>query len=204
MEPRNMKFEYVLPSSWWTETAVSHCLLIDIPGFKEEEVRIRTDDHGHVIVSGERQANESIILHFEQAYKVPEDCNIQETNAILEDNTYYVKIAKKLNSEVENSISTSVHEDRHAQESSTSNGVDNTNNDDSNQNCQEIAKGERPDSSFRQKLSKMVKTKRCFVLTSLVAFSLGVLVSHRYQSTTQVKIETSQQRLFYRYDIAII
>ncbi|KAG6412257.1 hypothetical protein SASPL_124931 [Salvia splendens] len=96
MEPRNMKFEYVLPSSWWAETADSYCLLIEIPGFKEE-VRIRADDHGHVIMSGERQANESTILHFKQAYKVPEDCNIQETNAILEDNTYYVKIAKKLN-----------------------------------------------------------------------------------------------------------
>ncbi|KAL1566281.1 22.0 kDa heat shock protein-like [Salvia divinorum] len=184
-DPRYMKFEYVLPSSWWTQTADSHCLLIDIPGFKEEEVRVRADDHGHVIVSGERQANENTILHFEQAYKVPEGCNIQETNAMLEDDTYYVIIAKRLNSKVENSISTSVQGDRQAQDCNTSDGVENTSNDDSNQNRGEIAKGERPDSSFLQKLSKMMKTKRCIVLTSLLAFSLGVLVSHRYHSTTQ-------------------
>ncbi|XP_057806394.1 inactive protein RESTRICTED TEV MOVEMENT 2-like [Salvia miltiorrhiza] len=176
--PRNMKFEYVLPSSWWTETADSHCLLIDVPGFKKEEVRIRADAHDHVIVSGERQANDNTILHFEQAYKVPEGCNIEETNAILEDETYYVIIPKK---HVDNSILTSVQQD-----STTSDGVvDTANNDDSNQNHEETPKGERPDSSFLQRLSRMIKTKRCLVLTTLLAFSLGVFVSQRYQSTPQ-------------------
>lgn len=163
----------------------------DVQGFKKEEVRIRADSHGHVIVSGERQANDNTILHFEQAYKVPEGCNIEETNAILEDETYYVIIAKKLNTEVENSISTSVQGEYQAQDSA-SDGVDTTSNDDSNQNHKETAKGERPDSSFLQKLLKMIKTKRCLVLTTLLALSLGVLVSHRYQSNPQVEFETSQ------------
>ncbi|KAL1541596.1 22.0 kDa heat shock protein-like [Salvia divinorum] len=181
---RNMKYEYVLPSSWWTETVDSHCLLIHVPGFKKDEVRIRTDSHGHVIVSGERQANDNTILHFEQAYKVPEDCNIDETNAVLEDETYYVIIAKKNDSKVENSIPASVQGDLKAQDSPSDSEEENANKNDS--------EGERPESGFLQKLSKMMRTGRCLVLTSLLAFSLGVLVSHHYQSNPQVELETSR------------
>ena len=145
-------------------------------------MRIRTDSHGHVIVSGEREANDNTILHFEQAYKVPEGCNIEETNAILEDETYYITIAKKNDSKVENSIRGSAQGDLKAQDSPSDSAEENTNKN--------VSIGERPESSFLQKMSNMMKTGGSLVLTSLLAFSLGVFVSHHYQSTPQVVLET--------------
>ncbi|KAH6757043.1 hypothetical protein C2S53_018737 [Perilla frutescens var. hirtella] len=171
----------------------------DVQGFKKGEVRIRAHNLDHVIVSGERQADDSTILHFEQSYKVPEGCNVQETSAILEEETYYVIIPKKLNSKKENSISTSVQGDDLVQDR-VSDGVDNTNNDDYSQDLEGMTEkydeeklhrtssgDESSDSSFLDKLSKKLKKKRCLVLTAFLAFTLGVLVSHRYQSTPQVE-----------------
>lgn len=147
-------------------------------------MRIRADSDDHVIVSGERQANDNTILHFAQAYKVPEDSNIQETRAILEDETYYVIIPKKHDSKDENPASTSDQTEEHRGQESVSDG------DESNQNREESAKEEPSDTGLMKKLAKMIKKKRCLVLTALVALSLGLLVSHRSQSTPQV--ETSQ------------
>lgn len=143
-------------------------------------MRIRADSDDHVIVSGERQANDNTILHFAQAYKVPEDSNIQETRAILEDETYYVIIPKKLDSKDENPASTSDQTEEHRDQESVSDG------DESNQNREESAKEEPSDTNLMKKLAKMIKKKRCLVLTALVALSLGLLVSHRSQSTPQV------------------
>lgn len=164
----------------------------DVQGFKKEEVRIRADNQGHVIVSGERQANDTKILHFEQSYIVPEGCNIQGTSAILEDDTYYVIIPKKMASNSNsNSISTltSVQAGDQVQDKMPD-GADNANN--SPQGITKTDDEEDPhrassgDDSFLEKLSKKLKRKRCLVLTALLAFSLGVVVSHRYNSTPQV------------------
>ncbi|KAI3454629.1 hypothetical protein Pfo_011292 [Paulownia fortunei] len=111
---RNMIFEYLVPSSCWTEDTDCHCLLIDLPGFKKEEVRIRADNNGHVIVRGERQANNNKIIHFEQSFKVPAGCNIEETRATFEDEIFYVTVPKKVTPEKEVSEaqnSTSVQEE---------------------------------------------------------------------------------------------
>lgn len=144
-------------------------------------MRVRADNQGHVIVSGERQANDTKILHFEQSYNVPEGCDVQGTSAILEDETYYVIIPKKMNS-----ISTSVQAGDQVQDK-ISDGVDNNLQGMSKpHNEEDPHRASSGDDSFLEKLSKKLKRKKCLVLTALLAFSLGVLVSHRYNSTPQV------------------
>lgn len=148
-------------------------------------MRVRADNQGHVIVSGERQANDTKILHFEQSYNVPEGCDVQGTSAILEDETYYVIIPKKMNSN-SNSISTSVQAGDQVQDK-MSGGVDNNLQGMSKPHDEEDPhRASSGDDSFLEKLSKKLKRKKCLVLTALLAFSLGVLVSHRYNSTPQV------------------
>ncbi|PIN06785.1 hypothetical protein CDL12_20655 [Handroanthus impetiginosus] len=112
INPRDMVFEYMVPSSSWSEDTDCHYLRIDLPGFNMEEMRLRADKYGHIIVSGERQVNDNKIIHFEQLFKVPENSDIEETSAIFEDDrTYCVTIPKNVvpdqdrASEVQNSTS---------------------------------------------------------------------------------------------------
>lgn len=170
-------------------------------GFKKEEVRVRADSNDHVIVSGERPGNDNTILHFEQAYKVPEDCNIQETKALLEDETYYVIIPKKLDSKNENSISNLAHTEEQRAQESVSDGIDNNTIDESNQKRDEAAKDEPSDTGLTKKVMKMMKKKKCLVLTALVALSLGLIVSHSYKSTPQVETKHLNQSFIVIYFI---
>ncbi|KAL8464981.1 hypothetical protein ACS0TY_034456 [Phlomoides rotata] len=183
--PRNKIFEYMMPSSCWAENDDSHTLMIDLPGFKKEEVRIRADDnYENIIVSGERQTNDiNKIIHFEQSFKVPHTCNIEDTSGILEDDIFYVTLPKRRQSTQEQKI---------PQVQSLIQKDDDTRNKEvaSQEDEREVghtvsADDPSSNNSLLDKISKNLKKNRCFVLTTLSAFSLGVAVSHYHHSTKQ-------------------
>ncbi|KAL0292104.1 UNVERIFIED_CONTAM: class I heat shock protein 1 [Sesamum calycinum] len=194
----NMVFEHVVPSSCWTEDADCHCLLIDLPGFKKEEVRVRADGNGYVVVSGERETNCNKAIRFEESFKVPADSNIEETSAIFEDEIFYITIPKKKDApSVRGGNQNNVSDD------SDNDNSGNTNNNACDQRHQGTAQQEEEDdeeefhdaelahnwneSSLLEKLPKKLKENRTVVLTAILAFSLGFLVSHCCQSNAQVE-----------------
>ncbi|KAL0416417.1 UNVERIFIED_CONTAM: class I heat shock protein 1 [Sesamum latifolium] len=194
----NMVFEHAVPSSCWTEDADCHCLLIDLPGFKKEEVRVRADGNGCVVVSGERETNHNKVVRFEESFKVPADSNIEETSVIFEDEIFYITIPKKKD----------VPSVREGNQNSVSDDSDNVNSGNTNNNaCDQRHQGtaqeeeEEEEEEFHdaelahkwnesspfEKLPKKLKENRTFVLTAVLAFSLGFLVSRCCQSNAQVE-----------------
>ncbi|KAL0355568.1 UNVERIFIED_CONTAM: hypothetical protein Sradi_4003700 [Sesamum radiatum] len=171
-----MVFEHVVPSSCWTKDADCHCLLIDLPGFKKEEVRVRADGNDYVVV--------------------PADSNIEETSAIFEDEIFYITIPKKKD----------VPSVREGNQNSVSDDSDNVNSGNTNNNaCDQRHQGTAQqdeeeeefhdaelahkwnESSLLEKLPKKLKENRTVVLTAILAFSLGFLVSRCCQSNAQVE-----------------
>ncbi|KAK4437097.1 class I heat shock protein 1 [Sesamum alatum] len=194
---RNMVLEHLVPSSCWTEDADCHCLLIDLPGFKKEEVRVRAVGDGYVVVSGEREMNDNKVIRFEQSFKVPADSNIEETDASFEDGIFYLTVPKKKDVP-------SVGEGNQNDVSDDSDNVNGGNNNARDQKHQGTSQQEEEDeeeeefhdaeladewndSSLLEKLSKKLNENRTVVLTAVLAFSLGFLVSHCCQSNAKVE-----------------
>ncbi|KAL2244273.1 UNVERIFIED_CONTAM: hypothetical protein Sindi_0545300 [Sesamum indicum] len=195
----NMVFEHVVPSSCWTEDADCHRLLIDLPGFKKEEVMVRADGDGYVVVvSGERETNCNKVVRFVESFKVPADSNSEEISAIFEDEIFYITIPKKKD----------VPSVREGNQNSVSDHSDNVNSGNANNNAidqrhqgttQEEEEEEEEEfhdaelahkwneSSLHEKLLKKLKENRIVVLTAVLAFSLGFLASRFCQSNAQVE-----------------
>lgn len=69
--------EEITPDSGWTEEPNLHTLLIDLPGFKETDIKLRVDKPGAINVSGERITRDNKRVHFSKAYNVPEDGDME-------------------------------------------------------------------------------------------------------------------------------
>ncbi|XP_027169105.1 inactive protein RESTRICTED TEV MOVEMENT 2-like [Coffea eugenioides] len=117
--PHDVIFEEIVPSSGWTEDKDRHCLIIDLPGFKMDEVKLRADNYGHLLVSGERQVNGIKHIRFQQSYRVPDNSDIQEATAKFEDEILYMIIPKTATAENEsNREKDTVPQTDHIQEES--------------------------------------------------------------------------------------
>lgn len=66
-----------------------------VEGFKKDQVKLHVDNYGHLIVSGESQVNEMKHVRFQQSYKLPDNSNIEDTTAKFEDDILYIVIPKK-------------------------------------------------------------------------------------------------------------
>ncbi|CAI9112278.1 OLC1v1012699C1 [Oldenlandia corymbosa var. corymbosa] len=223
-KPQNLVFEDFTPSSGLTEDSDSYCLIIDLPGFKKDEVKLQVDDNGHIIVSGERQVNEMKHVRFQQSYKVPEKSNIEETTAKFEDDILYIVIPKLTKDAIveDNSQNSNINPQtdqvNHPQEqeenkpnafhkvevpdpgkmsaiSSKPGDVATTENE---------AKEERQDEEFHdanlenqwnegsilETLKVQLLKNKGIVVAAVLAFSLGVLVSQKLQTSHETWKET--------------
>ncbi|KAK3226385.1 hypothetical protein Dsin_006247 [Dipteronia sinensis] len=93
-----------VPSSRWTEDSNGHYLLVDLPDFKKEEVKLQVDPSGHVTISGEQLTSEvgsycTYIFRFHQTLTLPPDSDINRVsgNLDLERGIYYVTVPKEPN-----------------------------------------------------------------------------------------------------------
>ncbi|CAI0549363.1 unnamed protein product [Linum tenue] len=78
---RDHLVEEFVPSSAWDDDNHSHYLLIDLPGFRKEEVSLRVDSGGkQITVAGERLLNHNKYVYFHQTYQLPE--GISDTDRI--------------------------------------------------------------------------------------------------------------------------
>ncbi|KAF5205990.1 Hsp20-like chaperones superfamily protein [Thalictrum thalictroides] len=92
---RQMVYEDFPPSSDWTHDSNCHVLLIDLPGFKREELKVRVDNLRKVTVSGERQVSENKYSRFKQIYELPEDSDIDNISGRFDGGLLFIIIPKK-------------------------------------------------------------------------------------------------------------
>ncbi|XP_021761396.1 uncharacterized protein LOC110726246 [Chenopodium quinoa] len=92
--------EEINPSSGWTNDFPGfHCLLVNLPGFNEDDIKLNVDESGIVVVSGRRKVSDEKQEHFEKTFNVPEDGDVNNIKKIFDGATLRVRIPKVANSE---------------------------------------------------------------------------------------------------------
>ncbi|CAN6714009.1 unnamed protein product [Malus baccata var. baccata] len=87
--------EEIVPSSDWTEDCNGHYLLVDLPDFKKEEVRLEVNiSAGHITISGERQVNEKKTEYFKQKFTLPPNSDVDKITGKFDGEILYVTVPK--------------------------------------------------------------------------------------------------------------
>ncbi|OVA00301.1 Alpha crystallin/Hsp20 domain [Macleaya cordata] len=92
---RLLTYEDFQPSSDWTHDLNCHVLLVDLPGFKKEELKVQVDNSWKVTVSGERKLSENKYSRFKQVFDIPRDSDIEKINGRFDGGLLFVIIPKK-------------------------------------------------------------------------------------------------------------
>ncbi|KAI3766811.1 hypothetical protein L2E82_16885 [Cichorium intybus] len=218
----SLTFEEFVPPSAWTEDSTHHYLLVDLPGFKRQELKLQADSQTHIVVSGERQVRENRYKRFEQSFELPKNADVDKITGKLDGEILYITVPKKVEQqhqevkheeEIEQepsvlSVPVPVPESESQPESESepepvSDEDDEDKKSDAYKNEEEIDKKdsekgfgkknrrvydenwrEEADLYLRVAIEKLRKNKG-IVVTAIFAFSLGVLVSQKFQSNGQ-------------------
>jgi len=164
-----------------------------LEGFKREEVKLQVDTFDNIKVSGERKVGEYKFIRFQKSTKAPEKSKSEDTSARLEDGILFVIIPKELpvnNERDEAAIASSGHEENQQEEIESSKGHDT----EEKENHKEGLSGDEEfhDAKMAKKWhevylvaagKEILKNNKTIVITALLAFSFGVYVSQKYQSS---------------------
>ncbi|KAK4257171.1 hypothetical protein QN277_006794 [Acacia crassicarpa] len=202
--------EQIVPNYGWTEDSSCHYLLVDLPGFKKEEVKLQVEGSGYITVRGERQVNEEKRVHFELVLPVPKDSDTDKIAGKFDSEILYVTIPKKAaqgNTETEpaepenGSVSNVRRQEenfKHEQHSADDNQQRDHNRQDDRHMEEERKKETTQVAGFSQEFIrkweneptilssavKVLKQNKGIVITAVLAFTLGLLVSRKFQSST--------------------
>ncbi|XP_010242443.1 PREDICTED: inactive protein RESTRICTED TEV MOVEMENT 2-like [Nelumbo nucifera] len=92
---RQFVYEDFQPSSDWTQDSECHILLVDLPGFKKEELKLQVDNLGKITVGGERWLGEGKYSRFKQVFSLPEDADADKIKGKFDCGLLFVIIPKK-------------------------------------------------------------------------------------------------------------
>ncbi|XP_060206486.1 22.0 kDa heat shock protein-like isoform X1 [Lycium barbarum] len=193
-------YEDIEPPSGWIEDQENHYFVIDLPeGFKRDEVKLQVDTFGNITVSGERKVREYKFIRFQKSTKAPEKSKPEDTSAKLEDGILYVIIPKELpenNERDEAAIASSYQEENQQKkteeiESSDGDETDQKGNDkeglkgkSDEEECHDATMAKKGHEGDLFAAGKQILMKnKTIVITALLAFSFGVYVSQKFQSS---------------------
>ncbi|CAK8563142.1 unnamed protein product [Lathyrus sativus] len=88
--------EETVPNSGWTEDSTSHYLLVDLPEFKKEDVKLQVDSSGRIVVKGERQASEQKRVRFHLSFPAPTDSEVDKIAGKFDGGILYVTLPKQI------------------------------------------------------------------------------------------------------------
>ncbi|MED6174100.1 hypothetical protein PIB30_065700 [Stylosanthes scabra] len=217
---RGPVIEEIVPSSGWTEDSAGHYLLVDLPEFKKEEVKLQIDSYGRIIVKGERHPNERKRVRFHLTFPVPVDSDTDKVAGKFDAGILYVTVPKRITqvnkeSEGVKAASSNVEraeENKRQEQAANGNAEraehehrepiadDNVGRDHSQEDSnreQEVRRrensqiGEFSEGMFRKwehepvvrNAVEVLKKNKGIVITAVIAFSLGILISRRFQSS---------------------
>ncbi|VVA17054.1 PREDICTED: inactive RESTRICTED TEV [Prunus dulcis] len=206
----------ILPSSGWTEDSNGHYLLVDLPDFKKEEVKLVVNvSAGHLTVSGQRQVNEKKSEYFEQNFTIPPNSDVDKITGKFDGEILYVTVpkvaavveekkeaepeienqnvdetaatepAKPENKNVEGAAAENIHLTRPKNDGQHSNKDDGASkklsgiNDRIFFSLENIRKWDKHEDGILKTAMEMLSKNKGTVITAVVAFSLGVLVSRQ-------------------------
>ncbi|CAI9281390.1 unnamed protein product [Lactuca saligna] len=223
----SLTFEEFVPPSAWTEDSTYHYLLVDLPGFKRQELKLQADNKTHIVVSGERQDRENKYKRFEQRFELPTNADVDKITGKLDGEILYISVPKKIEpqhqeikhgGEIESElepeakpaptsapISASSVLESEPEPVSSDEEDDDDKKSDANRNESDKKGGEKGVERKEDKrvfnedwekeahlylriaIEKIRKNKG-IVATAIFAFSLGVMVSQKFQSNGQTVI----------------
>ncbi|KAJ9140421.1 hypothetical protein P3X46_031071 [Hevea brasiliensis] len=200
--------EEFVPSAAWTEDSHSHYLLVDLPDFRKEEVKLQVDTRsGQITVSGERLANNNKYIYFEKKFKAPENSDIDKITGKFDGDILYVNLPKQVqrkepkNERENNNIEGGVKKDSEQEKPSEARerSSEKMNEEEERKKKEESKKGSSVDEFGRETIEKwgadqssdsvvekamgILMKNKSILLTAVLAFSLGILVSRKFDST---------------------
>ncbi|XP_050369699.1 inactive protein RESTRICTED TEV MOVEMENT 2 [Argentina anserina] len=87
-----------LPSAEWVQEEGYETLIVNLQGYKKENLRIQVTSTRNIRVLGERpvRPENNIWQRFRKEFPVPSNCDVNETSARLDNGFLYVKIPKTI------------------------------------------------------------------------------------------------------------
>ncbi|CAM8878552.1 unnamed protein product [Rhodiola kirilowii] len=89
-------YEDITPSSRWADGTNGRSFVIDLPGFKKEEVNLEIDESGNVTIKGRHDVGNNRFRRFSLTVKAPEDTEMKEIVGDLEGGLYTVVFPKMM------------------------------------------------------------------------------------------------------------
>ncbi|GMH01341.1 hypothetical protein Nepgr_003180 [Nepenthes gracilis] len=212
-KPQDLTYEKITPSSGWVMDSQVHLLLVDLPGFRLDDVKLEVDSYGKLTVSGGRILGENKYLHFKQTFKLPENSEAQKISRKFEGDTLFVSFPLKETIRNGKELRNSLREEKHDEpeggnESPDINGsekeIDSRKqeliDDEKQMGSDEDEVEDHGDSQMEGKnrakegegksergrncmLMEKLNEFRGIIITAVLAVTLGVLLSHRLQPT---------------------
>ncbi|KAK4842872.1 hypothetical protein QYF36_001070 [Acer negundo] len=96
---QNVEVREIVPSSGWTDDSDAHYLLLKLPDFKTEEVKLDIDESGNLTVSGERlqkaYGDKFKIFMFEHTFTLPRNSDIDQISGKMEGDIFRITVPKR-------------------------------------------------------------------------------------------------------------
>ncbi|XP_039130758.1 inactive protein RESTRICTED TEV MOVEMENT 2-like [Dioscorea cayenensis subsp. rotundata] len=82
------------PAYEWSQEQNSDTLLIYLPDFKKEDIKVQIDNYGNLRVEGERRLERNQRLRFSKDFEIPDNCNVDDIRANFRDGLLYIWLPK--------------------------------------------------------------------------------------------------------------
>ncbi|CAJ1975251.1 unnamed protein product [Sphenostylis stenocarpa] len=195
--------EEIVPNYGWTDDNSGHFLLVDLRGFKKEDVILQVDgSSGHIIVKGERYTNEQKRVHFELKFAVSADADMENISGNFDNEILYVHVPKKASQGHRESGTEKGSHDNFERPPETESENDDhhgvahrhhtPNSDDEEKRRKDVAEhiDDYPQNLTRKweqkymsrTLVEVLMRNKGVVITAVVAFCFGLYVSEKFHS----------------------
>ncbi|GAB2269940.1 hypothetical protein Dimus_004858 [Dionaea muscipula] len=196
-------YQEIVPSSGWTEDAKFHHLLIDLPDFRKEDIRLQVDKSGKLIVIGGRLSSQDKYINFEKTFELPENSDAGKITGKFEGEILYISIPKIIKQSVkelgnEGATSSGYDEEEKEEDSDSENdseekdspkGPDQKGKESENRSRkgnyyhEEWKKKYREEGNLFKVVFVKIKELKGIIVTAVLAFTLGMLVSQKLHPT---------------------
>ncbi|KAK7304593.1 hypothetical protein VNO77_42476 [Canavalia gladiata] len=167
--------EHIVPNSVWKEDPSGHCVVVELPEFKKEEVKLQIDGSSErIIVKGERQANEEKRVRFEVTFAVPTDSDMDNINGNFASEILYVYVPKRNRAIETEKVSNSIVESAEEIENEE-HEKDREKEEIENENAELTRKWEQ-ECDMSKTAVEILRRNKGIVITAVVAFSFGFAI----------------------------